>query len=137
MARLEAAGAIVLGKTNTPEFGHRGLTDNYLFGPGRNPFFKAGPTTTSADNYLNPKAYQVTYGFERQVANGLVVDYQLNHVNTVHLERNVDYNFPRPFVKPGDLSLRPFYGLRSGTPRPNPNIAVLTVRESSARANFT
>jgi amidase/aspartyl-tRNA(Asn)/glutamyl-tRNA(Gln) amidotransferase subunit A len=36
--RLEAAGAIVLGKTNTPEFGHKGATDNLLFGPTSTPF---------------------------------------------------------------------------------------------------
>jgi Asp-tRNA(Asn)/Glu-tRNA(Gln) amidotransferase A subunit family amidase len=36
--RLEAAGAVVLGKTNTPEFGHRGTTDSLLFGPTANPF---------------------------------------------------------------------------------------------------
>jgi Asp-tRNA(Asn)/Glu-tRNA(Gln) amidotransferase A subunit family amidase len=36
--RLEGAGAIVLGKTNTPEFGHKGITDNYLFGPTSTPF---------------------------------------------------------------------------------------------------
>jgi aspartyl-tRNA(Asn)/glutamyl-tRNA(Gln) amidotransferase subunit A len=36
--RLEAAGAVILGKTNTPEFGHKGVTDNLLFGPTRNPF---------------------------------------------------------------------------------------------------
>ncbi|MGI8909088.1 MAG: amidase [Rubrobacteraceae bacterium] len=36
--RLESAGAIVLGKTNTPEFGHRGITDNLLFGPTSTPF---------------------------------------------------------------------------------------------------
>lgn len=36
--RLEAAGAIILGKTNTPEFGIKGATDNLLFGPTRNPF---------------------------------------------------------------------------------------------------
>ena len=36
--RLEEAGAVVLGKTNTPEFGHKGVTDNLLFGPTRNPF---------------------------------------------------------------------------------------------------
>jgi Asp-tRNA(Asn)/Glu-tRNA(Gln) amidotransferase A subunit family amidase len=36
--RLERAGAIVLGKTNTPEFGHRGITDNLLFGPTSTPF---------------------------------------------------------------------------------------------------
>ncbi|WP_458187947.1 amidase [Haladaptatus sp. NG-WS-4] len=36
--RLEDAGAIVLGKTNTPEFGHKGVTDNALFGPTGTPF---------------------------------------------------------------------------------------------------
>ena len=36
--RLENAGAIVLGKTNTPEFGHRATTDNLLFGPTSTPF---------------------------------------------------------------------------------------------------
>lgn len=36
--RLEAAGAIVVGKTNTPEFGHKGATDNDLFGPTSTPF---------------------------------------------------------------------------------------------------
>ena len=36
--RLEAAGAIVLGKTNTPEFGNRPTTDNELVGTTRTPF---------------------------------------------------------------------------------------------------
>jgi amidase/aspartyl-tRNA(Asn)/glutamyl-tRNA(Gln) amidotransferase subunit A len=36
--RLEDAGAIVLGITNTPEFGHKATTDNPLFGPTSNPF---------------------------------------------------------------------------------------------------
>lgn len=36
--RLESAGAIILGKTNTPEFGHKGTTDNLLFGPTSTPF---------------------------------------------------------------------------------------------------
>ncbi len=36
--RLEAAGAIIVGKTNTPEFGHKGTTDNALFGPTSTPF---------------------------------------------------------------------------------------------------
>lgn len=36
--RLEDAGAIVVGKTNTPEFGHKGTTDNRLFGPTSTPF---------------------------------------------------------------------------------------------------
>jgi Asp-tRNA(Asn)/Glu-tRNA(Gln) amidotransferase A subunit family amidase len=36
--RLERAGAIVLGKTNVPELGFRGTTDNLLFGPTSTPF---------------------------------------------------------------------------------------------------
>lgn len=36
--RLQAAGAIVLGKTNTSEFGHKATTDNLLFGATHNPF---------------------------------------------------------------------------------------------------
>jgi len=36
--RLEEAGGIVLGKTNTPEFGHKGTTDNRLHGPTSTPF---------------------------------------------------------------------------------------------------
>ena len=36
--RMRAAGAILLGKTNTPEFGCKPLTDNRLFGATRNPW---------------------------------------------------------------------------------------------------
>jgi len=36
--RMERAGAILIGKTNSPVFGFRGTCDNYLFGPSRNPF---------------------------------------------------------------------------------------------------
>ncbi|HXH84087.1 MAG TPA: amidase family protein, partial [Candidatus Tectomicrobia bacterium] len=36
--RLRAAGAIVLGKTNTPEFGFGPNTTNAVFGPTRNPW---------------------------------------------------------------------------------------------------
>jgi len=36
--RMLAAGAIVLGKTNTPEFGHKGITDNLRFGPTSTPW---------------------------------------------------------------------------------------------------
>ncbi len=38
VGRLKAAGAVVLGKTNTSEFGHKAVTDNPLFGPTRNPW---------------------------------------------------------------------------------------------------
>jgi aspartyl-tRNA(Asn)/glutamyl-tRNA(Gln) amidotransferase subunit A len=36
--RLKAAGAILVGKTTTPEFGHKGVTDSPLFGITRNPW---------------------------------------------------------------------------------------------------
>jgi Asp-tRNA(Asn)/Glu-tRNA(Gln) amidotransferase A subunit family amidase len=38
VARLEAAGAVVIGTTNTPELDHKGTTDNPLRGATRNPF---------------------------------------------------------------------------------------------------
>jgi Asp-tRNA(Asn)/Glu-tRNA(Gln) amidotransferase A subunit family amidase len=38
VARLKAAGAIVIGKTNAPEFGYTAFTKNVLFGPTRNPW---------------------------------------------------------------------------------------------------
>jgi amidase/aspartyl-tRNA(Asn)/glutamyl-tRNA(Gln) amidotransferase subunit A len=36
--RMEAAGAIVMGKTNSPVLGYSGVCDNPLFGPTGNPF---------------------------------------------------------------------------------------------------
>jgi len=38
VARLRRAGAIVVGKTNTPEFGYAGFTKNLLYGVTRNPW---------------------------------------------------------------------------------------------------
>ena len=43
VARLKAAGAVVVGKTNNPEFCYRGFTDNEVFGVTRNPW---NPDTT-------------------------------------------------------------------------------------------
>lgn len=38
IARLRDGGAIILGKTNCPEFTLQGYTDNLIFGPTRNPW---------------------------------------------------------------------------------------------------
>lgn len=38
VARLRSCGAIIIGKTNTPEFGFGAVTDNQLCGPTRNPY---------------------------------------------------------------------------------------------------
>lgn len=38
VARLKGAGAIAIGKTNSPEFGYTAVTKNLLFGVSRNPW---------------------------------------------------------------------------------------------------
>jgi aspartyl-tRNA(Asn)/glutamyl-tRNA(Gln) amidotransferase subunit A len=38
VARMRAAGGLYLGKTNTPESGYYGGTDNHLYGPTHNPW---------------------------------------------------------------------------------------------------
>lgn len=38
VVRLRAAGALFVGKTNTPELGCKGVTDNLVFGATRNPW---------------------------------------------------------------------------------------------------
>ncbi len=38
VSRLKEAGIVILGKTNTPEFGYAGITDNKIFGPTKNPW---------------------------------------------------------------------------------------------------
>ncbi len=38
VARMRAAGAVLLGKTTTPEWGHKAMTDSPLFGVTRNPW---------------------------------------------------------------------------------------------------
>ena len=38
VARLRAAGAVIVGKTNNPEFCYRGYTENAVFGTTRNPW---------------------------------------------------------------------------------------------------
>lgn len=38
VARLKGAGCVVVGKTNTPELGHKADTNNLVFGATRNPF---------------------------------------------------------------------------------------------------
>ena len=58
--RIEKAGAILLGKTNSPVMGFRGVTDNYLFGPTCNPF----------DTTVNPGGS--SGGSAAAVADGLV-----------------------------------------------------------------
>lgn len=46
--RMERAGAVLVGKTNSPSMGLRGTCDNYLFGPSRNPFDTSRNTVGSS-----------------------------------------------------------------------------------------
>jgi hypothetical protein len=101
------------------------------------PYAGSRVSATTGERFRNPRSAQSSLVIARQLPGGLMVDYTLNYVNTVHLQRNVDYNVPGPQVKPGDLSLRPNFGLRSGARRPNPNLAWVMVRDSSARATFS
>ncbi len=61
--RIEQAGAIIIGKTNSPIMGFRATTDNYLFGPTRNPFAleknaggSSGGATAAVADFLVPFA---------------------------------------------------------------------------------
>ncbi|HEX4478048.1 MAG TPA: amidase [Polyangiaceae bacterium] len=61
VARLRAAGAIVLGKTNAPEFGSAGITRNLLFGatgspwdPSRTPGGSSGGSAAALAGELLP-----------------------------------------------------------------------------------
>jgi Asp-tRNA(Asn)/Glu-tRNA(Gln) amidotransferase A subunit family amidase len=67
--RLKAAGAIVLGKTNTSEFGSKGVTDNLVFGATRNPwdlalapFGSSGGAAAAVAAGLGPIAEGTDYG---------------------------------------------------------------------------
>lgn len=83
--RMQDAGAIVLGATNSPVLGFRGTCDNELFGPTRNPFdvsrnsggSSGGSTAAVADGMLAvagandgggsiriPAAWCGVYGFQ-------------------------------------------------------------------------
>jgi Asp-tRNA(Asn)/Glu-tRNA(Gln) amidotransferase A subunit family amidase len=51
--RLIDAGAIVVGKTNNPEFCYRGITENELFGATRNPH---DPSRTAVHTGSSPRS---------------------------------------------------------------------------------
>lgn len=46
--RLKKAGVVIIGKTNVPEFGLIGYTDNLIFGPARNPWDRRRTTGGSS-----------------------------------------------------------------------------------------
>jgi hypothetical protein len=92
----------------------------------------------------NPRSFQFGGGVEREIARGLTVGANFDYVNTVHLNFNRDYDLPRPIIRTGDQSLRPFFGIAtSGVfgAQNRPITAIgnggyLQIRESSARSLF-
>ncbi|WP_435063553.1 amidase [Halobaculum sp. EA56] len=106
--RLEAAGAIVVGKTNTPEFGHKGTTDNRIVGPTSTPFdldrnaggSSGGSAAAVADGIVPiaqgsdgggsvriPASFCGVYGFKAsygRVAQAIRPDAFLSHTPTIH-----------------------------------------------------
>ena len=101
------------------------------------PFNNAQPLFNAKD-YHNPKAYQGGFGVERQVSESLSVGADFTYVHTVYLQRNRDINVPKPILRTVavDPAQRPFYGLRSGTPRPISTLGQVQVRESTAKSLY-
>ena len=62
-------------------------------GTAPDPYRNANFTGT-ANDYQNPRAFQAGLGADQQISRNWAAGIQLNYVNTVHLERNRDYNLP-------------------------------------------
>ncbi len=58
VARLRAAGAVLIGKTTTPEFGHKPITSSPLFGKTLNPFDPAYTSGGSSGGAAASVAWQ-------------------------------------------------------------------------------
>jgi carboxypeptidase family protein len=101
------------------------------------PFTGANLILNAAD-YKNPKAYQGGFGIERQVSQSMSLGADFTYVHTVNLQRNRDLNLPLPVLRTTavDPAQRPFFGVRTGTPRPISSLGSITVRESTAKSLY-
>ena len=99
-------------------------------GAAPNPFLQASFTGT-ANDFVNPRAFQAGLGVDQEIGRGWVVSAQANYVDTVHLERNRDYNLPLPTLRAADGR----YIFARGN-RPLPQYGQITLRESSARSMY-
>lgn len=96
--RLEAAGAVVVGKTNTPEFGHKGTTQNEV----------AGATASPIDPSLN--AGGSSGGSAAAVAAGMV---------PIATGSDAGGSIRIPAAACGVYGIKPSYGLVPSDSRPN------------------
>lgn len=119
-----------LDKLPTPDVNKLIAAYGTLTGSTPNPFLGANFTGT-ANDFQNPRAFQMGLGFEHQVLSNWTVGVQTNYVNTVHLQRNRDYNLPLPTLRAADG--REIYARAN---RPLPQYGQLTIRESSARSMY-
>jgi hypothetical protein len=101
-----------------------------LTGLTPNPFNGAAYTATANDTQ-NPRAFQAGMGLDQEIAKNWVAGVQFNYINTVHLERNRDYNLPGCTVRATDGRC---IFVRAN--RPLPQYSNLTIRESSARSMY-
>jgi len=98
--------------------------------------FRNANVITWANDYKNPKSYQFGGGIERELARGLTFGVDYSQVNTFYLQRNRELNVPIPIIRATDPAQRPFFGLRSGTARPLPNLGSIQMRESTGRSVY-
>jgi len=89
VARLREQGAVLLGKTNSPEFGWKGVTDNLLYGTTRNPW----DTTRTAGGSSGGAAVAAALG-----------------MGTLHLGTDGGGSIRIPAAFTGVFGLKPTYG---------------------------
>ena len=99
-------------------------------GGAPNPFNQASFTGT-ANDFQNPRAFQGGLGVDQELNKSWSVGVQANYINTVHLERNRDYNLPLPTLRAADGR-----SIFNRALRPLPQYGQLTMRESSARSMY-
>jgi hypothetical protein len=104
-------------------------------GAAPDPYLGAGVAAVATD-FVNPRSFQSGLGADYRLNDNWSAGVQMNYINTVHLERNRDYNLPAPVIT--DASSRPMYGIASGGTRTRPisTLGQINVRESSARSMY-
>jgi len=111
--RLESAGAIVLGKTNTPELGYKSTTDNKLLGATANPFDRekisggsSGGSCAALAAGLTPIATGSDIGGSLRIPASAcgVVGFYPSFARIPHNHPTDAYLSEPPFLQPGPLA---------------------------------
>jgi hypothetical protein len=121
---------VTLDKLPTPDVNSLIAAYSTLTGTTPNPFNGANFTGT-ANDFQNPRALQLGLGVEHEILPRWTAGAQFSYINTVHLERNRDYNLPFPTFREADGR---FIFARAN--RPLPQYGQITLRESSARSMY-